>query len=259
METEQPSSNQSPMETETQPQQLSSSNNKLFVIVAASVFLTAIVTGSAVYFWQKSANEKAISRLEQKISSLEEQVPTMEEVKIPTRPTPSPVLSPTPITDPAANWKTYKNEKYSYSIKYPPTAEVKISKGDDNVSIYLFGLSTADRNVQESISFDISVNENEELNITNLDDLVERRSQHVTFIKKEKLLLGNQPAIKYTLKEHYEGKDTPEVSRTVGLYLLRNDLLYNLVVNYSGINSFNHEEFVEKIFDQILSTFKFLN
>ena len=34
-------------------------------------------------------------------------------------PTPTPVAVATPTLDPTANWKTYTNEKYGYSIKYP--------------------------------------------------------------------------------------------------------------------------------------------
>jgi len=37
------------------------------------------------------------------------------------QPTPTPGLVATPTPDLTANWKTYTNEKYSYSIKYPTT------------------------------------------------------------------------------------------------------------------------------------------
>lgn len=119
METEQPSSNQSLMETETQSQQVSSDNNKLFVVVTISVLLTAMIIGLAVYFWQKSAREKAISGLEQKISSLEKQISAMKKVETIPQPTSLPVLSPTPTTDPIINWKTYVDDELKYSIKYP--------------------------------------------------------------------------------------------------------------------------------------------
>ena len=40
-----------------------------------------------------------------------------------TKPTPTPIISAsptsTPIADPTANWKTYTNTKFGYSIKYP--------------------------------------------------------------------------------------------------------------------------------------------
>ena len=114
------------METEIQSQQIDSSNNKLFVIVAASVLLTAIIIGSAAYFWQKSANEKAINSLEQKISSLEEQISVMKNLGIVPKPTSPPVLSPSPTSDSTANWKTYELIKDKVSIRLPSqTAELK--------------------------------------------------------------------------------------------------------------------------------------
>jgi len=62
------------METEAQPQQVSLNISRLFMIVTFSVLLTAIITGSAIYFWQKSENQKAIGVLEREISILREQV-----------------------------------------------------------------------------------------------------------------------------------------------------------------------------------------
>lgn len=108
------------METEIQPPQISSSNNKLFVIVVTSVLLTSIIVGLAVYLWQKSANEKAISSLEQKIFSLEEQISTMKEAEIEPQPISLPVLFPTPMTDPTTNWKTYINKTHTFQFKHPP-------------------------------------------------------------------------------------------------------------------------------------------
>jgi len=42
------------------------------------------------------------------------------QVQLVPQPTPTPGLVATPTPDPTANWKTYTNEKYGYSIKYPP-------------------------------------------------------------------------------------------------------------------------------------------
>ncbi|PJE67671.1 hypothetical protein COU95_01115 [Candidatus Shapirobacteria bacterium CG10_big_fil_rev_8_21_14_0_10_40_9] len=40
-------------------------------------------------------------------------------------PTPTPKAVATPTPDETANWKTYTNTKYGYSIKYPPDFEIK--------------------------------------------------------------------------------------------------------------------------------------
>lgn len=115
METEQSSSSQNIMETETKPQQIGLRNNKLFVIVTASVLLTAIVVGLTVYFWQKSANGKAINDLEQKISSLERQISSMKNADITPQPTPQPTSS-TPIGEPATKQGT--SNVYANSFNY---------------------------------------------------------------------------------------------------------------------------------------------
>lgn len=43
---------------------------------------------------------------------------------------PCPKSSPTPPIDPTANWKTYINLKYGYSIKYPPKISLKDRDSD---------------------------------------------------------------------------------------------------------------------------------
>ena len=123
MENEQLFSNQSFKESGIQPQQSSSGNNKLFVIIITSILFTATITGLVVCFWQKSAREKAISGLEQKISSLEKQISTMKRVGTTPQPTSTPPSSLTPTShsdsEDTASWKTYTNTKYNYSVKYP--------------------------------------------------------------------------------------------------------------------------------------------
>jgi len=42
-------------------------------------------------------------------------------------PSPTPE-NPTPTPDPTANWKTYTNEKYGYTFKYPSSFDLKTAK-----------------------------------------------------------------------------------------------------------------------------------
>lgn len=102
-------------------QQVGPNNSKLFVVVVASILFTGIVTGSIVYFWQKSQIEREISGFQQKISSLERQLSSIKKRDATPWSAPSLILSPplTPITKPTANLKTYSNEKYRFSFNYP--------------------------------------------------------------------------------------------------------------------------------------------
>lgn len=129
MNTQQIPTDQDAMENEVPPQR-GSNNSRLFLVVAMSVLLTAVLVGSTVYFWQKSAYEKAITGLEQKISSLEGQILAINRAEITPQPTSSPALSPTSVTDPTADWKTYIDTTYSFSLKYPPLWYV--AKGNEH-------------------------------------------------------------------------------------------------------------------------------
>lgn len=142
------SSIQNQITAEIQSQQNNPDSNKLFIAIIISVLTTAIITGSVVYFWQKSAKERIVNDLEQKIASLRERTSMLPRVEPSPRPSKSLALSPTltyiipvasltPTTTPSASWKMYTNTKYGYSINYP--SEYRI--GSCRVC---FDLSTAD-------------------------------------------------------------------------------------------------------------------
>jgi len=141
MENTQPSANQNLMETASQ-QQGSSNNSKLLVVVVISVLVTAAVTGSVVYFWQKSINEKEVSNLEQKIFSLEEQISTIDKTKVISQPDSFSDISPTPITEPTANLKTYSNEKYRFSFNYPQNWKIDDVHQDPDAPISLSNIAS---------------------------------------------------------------------------------------------------------------------
>lgn len=125
MENTEPSTNSNLKETAVQ-QPVGSYNSRLLVVVVIGVLLTALAAGLVVYFWQKSANEKVVSNLEQKVTSLEKQVSMMQKIEITPEPTSLPVPSLTPTTEPTANWKTYINSEYSFTVKYPQTFKTQV-------------------------------------------------------------------------------------------------------------------------------------
>ena len=118
VETKQPLLNQDRTETEVQTQQTNPNNSKLFVVIIVSILVTAVTVGSAVYFWQNSTNGKLVNNLEQRITSLEEQVSTAGKTTVAPQPSLSPVPSPASSADVTANWKVYTNNEIYF--KYPP-------------------------------------------------------------------------------------------------------------------------------------------
>ena len=122
METNQSSINQNQIGVETQPQQVSISNSRLFVLIIISILLTAIITGLVVYFWQKSTKEKTIDNLKQKIASLEEQPLETKHEKTVTQsaslPATLPTHTPSSEINETADWKTFSSDK-GYQVRYP--------------------------------------------------------------------------------------------------------------------------------------------
>lgn len=114
MEINQPSTNQNLTGPDVQPQQIGS-NRKLFVTVVISVLLTSMLTGSAVYFWQKSENEKVVNDLEQKVTSLEEQISTLKKVG----------TAPQPTSSSAADeMMQYTDPNGRYTFRYPSSWKI---------------------------------------------------------------------------------------------------------------------------------------
>ena len=114
-------SNQSLAKTAVK-QQVDSSRGKLLIAITISVLLTLVVVGSIIYFWQKSANEKAISSLEQRTSFLEKQFSTMKNVGVtPRLITGSPSVTPSPKLPP-------KNQEFSPTPAHLSTSRLSPSK-----------------------------------------------------------------------------------------------------------------------------------
>lgn len=117
-----------PHQPETHPQHPLYSKPRKQLTILAAVFLIALVAGAGGYLLgQKTARNPSQSN--QEISLLPSPIPSDKlspGLSIPTRkPSPMPFVPKSyysiPITDPVmtANWKTYKNEKYGVTFRYP--------------------------------------------------------------------------------------------------------------------------------------------
>jgi len=242
MENKQPAPNQSSMKTQTQPKQANSGNNKLLVTIAASILLTATVAGSVVYFWQKSVSEKEISVLRKKVVSLEKQVSTMQKERGVPLPTPTPATDSTSDSD----WKTYQNEKVIF--KFPPqwTQKPILIRGSG------FTQEFKDPENKFSLIFLSNGNYNQTTGkpYTTIDEYI------------------NMPhKVKVVTIDGREGRQTlpragSENVNVVMFFSKDSKFIYALELQTGSTSSDASETDVEegkKLFDQILSTFKFAN
>lgn len=94
----------------------------------AVVILVALISGGGVWWWQtnKAASEK--TALQSQITSLQSQ---LSQKTTPTTATTTPATTTT-TKDETADWKTYSNTTYNYSIKYPSDWSV-LTRGDYQV------------------------------------------------------------------------------------------------------------------------------
>ncbi|PIS13969.1 hypothetical protein COT65_01365 [Candidatus Shapirobacteria bacterium CG09_land_8_20_14_0_10_47_13] len=178
-------------------------------------------------------------------------------------PTTAILPTPTPTPDETANWKTYTNEKYQFSIKYPSDW----GEGNDlfldktnRVWRMVHMASTKDR-AYVSGPPETRLGKGAELSIEVLATaesggvlgaevlLSDERAKVI----KNFSILDSVPAIRSTFS-HPKWLDTyTEVD------FIKNRLLYRLTWHYAEEYKERFRENPESIFDQILSTFKFLD
>lgn len=144
----------------------------------------------------------------------------------------------TPSDDPTANWKTYTDSKYGYSLKYPPQWEINPPPLGNGI---LIGLNEPN---EDQIA----------VNVSPIKDAIMAESCKQT----QQVFLNNVPASRCELTQKIGAErgvvyNPPITSKTVYIEALHNDRYYNLSL------TFNQTSDKFKTFDQILSTFKFLN
>lgn len=103
-----------------------------------TILATGLLVGGGTYYAvsNKATSDQQI--LQEKIDSLSRKVSNLEEEALKAAATPTTNSAtpapnpPTPAVDPTADWKTYTNTKYGYSIKYEPTYYVYGADGSKN-------------------------------------------------------------------------------------------------------------------------------
>lgn len=149
------------------------------------------------------------------------------------RPTPKPTIQPTPTPDPTADWKTYTNEKYSFSFKYPATNP----GGGDPYIIESANKDKVDIGVPDSSGIPFTV-------------LVYPKGDIQTQYEKDKKDNSSLTPLKEIELNDLTVSETEDKSGTSQFdlqyfYITKNDILYKLIVGFAEMPQ------------NILSTFKF--
>lgn len=154
-------------------------------------------------------------------------------------PTPLPSITSVKEYDPTANWRTYTNTKYGFSIKYPLDKGFEINEELQN-SIFIAA-------PQSDYGLVISIDKNPE--VLNLMDWLRKQDFASIQINGKPLKFSDLTITNKTVAE-YSGL---EVSGPIPSYILISSQDKKYIFKISGYT------LEEKLFNQILSTFKFLD
>lgn len=147
-------------------------------------------------------------------------------------PTPTSSATALATADPTANWKTYTHPTYKYQFKYPSDWSAVVSQSASANT--LFGLNADSK----SGIGGIEVRE------------IPTEPQNFNSLTESKII--KQTPVTINGISGYKTKYSNVVSGTNFVFRHKDGLIYNIYINSEGQNDL-------EIFDQILSTFKFIN
>ncbi len=207
-----------------------SHNSKIMMFVIAGFILLLVGVGGYVLGTNKS----------QPI------VQNQQNIVVPTT-----ISSPTP--DETENWKIYVDPQAKYSFKYPdewPLSKIPVSRGCD---VCLEGVSfskTYNPNSADSTLAVILVHKELLKNVKTIDDYINSLNERPTNIEIKETTIAGEKAVSYRLSGGIPPLPIIE-------YVITNDRLwYTIRLEDTKETNKNRDRNI-KIFDQILSTFKF--
>lgn len=209
-------------------------NNKTLIIAALFVFL--LMASGLVYLGYQNY------QLQQKVVQLSGQ--QTDQGKSTLNPTASPTL---PTLDQTANWETYTNQEKGYSIKYPKEGFLRLICPGEELTVTNDGVGGK----TEPVQMDTCARGGRYTLETKTYDTVQAEPEETQYyiIDKKNVILGGLQAKQYiyTFTNIEEG---PFPQWNTMARVNRNGKTYEIYFDEKDSLS---------TFDQILSTFKFLN
>jgi hypothetical protein len=186
-----------------------------------------------------------------------------ELTPITTRPAEEVVLTPTPTVGMPSNWKTYTNSKYAYRFKYPSSWVFTASiVGDESKPLYVIRESI---NSKEVDGYLVSVRawaNPDNLSLTSWLQFMEDSNALPLPAEGIELVanftVGGEPAFKIWSDPLSKGKEPGKCVQAcpnLSVYFTHKSWAYMVQLSYTR----EVDEASQETFDQILSTFQFLD
>lgn len=166
-----------------------------------------------------------------------------------------------PIPDPTAEWKTYKNESYSFSIKYPNDWQVPTTKAPSSGERYLLKISFEGQSAQNGGegAFDAYIFRGSILDFVGAGNLMKKNELLPTDVcpRFDDITLGQEG---YPAKEINVTAENPCWKETFFYSLSENGFTYVIVPRFGSrynIENFNEGESLVKfhpLFFDVVST-----
>lgn len=211
------------------------------ILILVGVLLIAAVAGGVYYLGQQSNQNQTV------FSPVSQPTPSSAQL----------LVSPTP--DEITNWKTYTNNEYQLELKYPPDwlpskdTTQSFQEGNDLLFIYKLGVNyheNAPVSDAANLALGIPVKTDQDLN-----EWVLNYYPKVDPVSNQQNQFSEENISERTFQKVYSCSRDKEC--TTNYHIKYNGFIYRIAVH----NFFVDKEYItyQKLINQILSTFKFLD